>query len=527
MLRLLIVDDEKVTRDSLKEYLPWEELGIGTVETAKNGLAALELAHRSKPDIVITDVRMPKMDGIEFAVKIRELYPDVKIIFLSGYSDKEYLKSAIHLKAINYIEKPVNRKEIQSAVRSSVELCREETVKTAETEKLKSSLAESIPLIRQEIALELVKENADLPKLLEKYDHDHSVFRQQDKGLLIPACIAINWKTPVVNDSQDVIRKNIAQLLCGNTIVDCLTFLAGFQGSERIVLVTKGVSNDFFKKILEAVIVASDNHITASIGVGYPVEELELLPLSYMEAAKAVERQFYYGEGNVYHPEDVNGRHYIINQDLYSTFRDFLKKDDEAGTRDLVKKLTEQIGIFKDPDTNHVKNIYFTLLLRIFEAARRKDLIDFAVEHEGSYIWQEIDDIKTLSRLSEYIFANLDAIFIRNEANDAISRKTYEIINYIHDNYPNKNLSIKMIAEKTYLCQTYLCSFFKKSTGKTINEYINETRIEKARELLKENRVKLYEIATDIGFADANYFSTIFKKYIGCTPSEYREKNYL
>jgi two-component system response regulator YesN len=98
---------------------------------------------------------------------------------------------------------------------------------------------------------------------------------------------------------------------------------------------------------------------------------------------------------------------------------------------------------------------------------------------------------------------------------------------FIRDNFANKKLSIQMIADNTYLSKTYLCSFFKKSTGKTVNEYIMEIRIEKAKELLKENRVKLYEIATNIGFNDSNYFSAIFKKYVGCTPSEFREKYYV
>lgn len=104
-MKVLLVDDEPLTTESLERYIDWKGLGILEVRTASNGLEALELLPRFNPDVIVSDVRMPRMNGIEFATAARERYPDIKIIFLSGYSDKEYLKSAIHLKALSYVEK--------------------------------------------------------------------------------------------------------------------------------------------------------------------------------------------------------------------------------------------------------------------------------------------------------------------------------------------------------------------------------------------------------------------------------------
>ena len=218
MFSLLIVDDEKITRDSLKAYIPWNELGIGTVETAKSGQTALELIPRIIPDIVLTDVRMPKMDGIELATRLKDLLPECKIIFLSGYSDKEYLKSAIHLKAINYIEKPVDLDEITRVLKDTVALCQEETEKKAEIKKLKSNLEESMPLISQEIASVLVKENADISRLMSKYDHP--LINAPQDGYYTAACIQLNWNISSDFEKKELIKSNIMKMLSGDHTVN-------------------------------------------------------------------------------------------------------------------------------------------------------------------------------------------------------------------------------------------------------------------------------------------------------------------
>ena len=161
MLRLLIVDDEKTTREALAEHIPWCELGIDIVRTARNGLEALEMIKQSKPDIILTDVRMPKMDGVELVKALRPLAQACKVIFLSGFADKEYLKSAIQYQALSYIEKPINIGEVVEVITKAVNLCREETKKQNALDKL---LREKRTIMRQEMARELAAGNAEVLK---------------------------------------------------------------------------------------------------------------------------------------------------------------------------------------------------------------------------------------------------------------------------------------------------------------------------------------------------------------------------
>lgn len=125
MFKLLIVDDEDITREGIVERICWNEFGIDQIEQADDGVNALRKAAEFVPDIILTDVRMPRMDGIDLSIKLRELYPDCVIIFMSGYTDTVYLKSAIRLKAVNYLEKPINLQELNQAIKTAVEMCLE------------------------------------------------------------------------------------------------------------------------------------------------------------------------------------------------------------------------------------------------------------------------------------------------------------------------------------------------------------------------------------------------------------------
>lgn len=133
MIKLLLVDDEPVTRNGLMKHVPWNELGVDTVKDARDGIEAFEIAERFHPDIIVSDIRMPGLEGIKFCEMIREKYPDCKIIFISGYSNKRYLKAAIEINALSYVEKPININEMKEAVRKAVVLCLENEKKRRTT----------------------------------------------------------------------------------------------------------------------------------------------------------------------------------------------------------------------------------------------------------------------------------------------------------------------------------------------------------------------------------------------------------
>lgn len=529
MIRLLIVDDEEITRDSLKDYVNWAEMGINSVFTARNGLEALELAKQFEPDILLTDVRMPKMDGIKLASKIKELYHDCRIIFLSGYADKEYLKQAINLNAVSYIEKPLNINEITSVVRSAILQCSEDAKKKAEAVILKDRIAESLLLVRQEIALKLIKGHMDVLELAEKYTDIFPVI--SNNTFYTTVNIKINWNRQTNNRAIDSIKSLIINALSGFTPGNSIQSLYSFYDNRNIVYIimespasSKQNMTDTAGQLQNKLLELSEGTFSISAGIGPTVNRSEDLHKSYNSAVFAADMQFYLGTNKIFASSMVNTCNYEFDKNILGTFRDYLKKDRKDKASDLVIKITDDAMQAKDVNIDYIKNIFFNLFLVLFEVALDREFISPFGDREKGYIWQEINSANTLSELSEYILSNIESIFSRTGEKDAASGKLHEVMQYIKRNYNDKDLSIQSIADHLYLSKAYLCTFFKRNTGKTLNDYFTEIRMEKAKELLKDSRTKVYEVASNIGLTDPNYFSILFKKHTGYTPSEFRER---
>lgn len=533
MLKLIIVDDEKNTRESLKQYIQWSELGIDVVETAKNGHQALELAKQMRPDILLTDVRMPKMDGIELATNISKLYPECKIIFLSGFSDKEYLKAALNLKAVSYIEKPINEEEIKKIVGNAAALSQKETKIKAETEKLKNNLTESLPLIKQKLVLELIKEDSDFSKLYVKLqDIIENVSTESSYTILT---MLINWQSNIEVNQRHSIQDDIMNILNQDSFTHTSSVLGGIDQAGNIVVavITNNKESEenvhlIIKQYFDQILNISNGSFNITLGAGVMVNSISKVPVSYKTSVLASSKQFYHGTDRIfYYSYDMEKPRFEVDKTIYNDLKNYLKTDDIKSASSLIKKLAEDARSFSSLHISSIKCIYFNLLLVILEVARDRGMIDYYNESEKDYIWSEIDVSITLSQLSDNLLSKLKSTFGNMSDRNEKSRKANEIIKYIRERFSDKDLSIQSIANHAYLSQTYLCAYFKKTTGKTINEFITEVRIEKAKELLRDAHIKLYEITDTIGYTDVNYFSTIFKKHTGYTPSEFREKYYL
>jgi two-component system response regulator YesN len=528
----------------LREVFSWEQLNITTVLIAKNGLEALELLKENRPDILLTDVRMPKMDGLELAEHIRRIYPDCKIIFLSGYADKDYLKKAIHLKAVNYIEKPINPDEIKAVIQETVALCLEEYQKNQQLLQLQNSLTERQSYLRQTLVLDLIQGSTDnttarIAQLTAKYTNTFpnlsSDYRYQ------VAYLTLHWEPGLEPTLKEQSKETLLQLFSSSNPGFAPECLAGFDELGNLILIIPGKMGvdrfgaasgtagffdamNLFRNILEKVRKIAADHFTAFIGIGTGPECIDQIPESYRTAVTAAAYQFYLGSNQIYSYNAINDTPFQIERHQFNLFKEYLNKDNQEAAEELVGQLTNQALICRDRNIDRVKNIYFHLLMVVFEVALERELIDPFGKDEKSYFWQEIDGKRTLKELSEYVITSIRGIFSRLDEQDGASRKAYEIMRFIRENYADKELSIQTIGAHVYISPTYLCAFFKKTTGKTINEFITEVRIEKAKQLLKDSRIKLYEVATSVGFTDVNYFSTLFKRNVGYTPSEFRGK---
>ncbi|MHA7963947.1 response regulator [Paenibacillus sp. CAU 1782] len=530
-MKLLIVEDESRTRELLRTYIPWEELGIGAVETARNGMLALEKAVEWRPDIIVCDVRMPKLNGIDFARQYREVDPQCKLIFLSGFSDKEYLKSAINLKALTYLEKPIILGEVRAAVESAVQMCGEENRKKAENVQLQAEIDRSLPFLRQEMVRKLIT--------LPDSPHVEPALRSQDTFLL-PAngpftVIAANLYWNPVDHPEDPapVHGWILDSINQEKQLLSLRAIAGFDSYNRLVMIVPGAYRSSYREgrdTIEAVAGILDNitgqNIELQIGVGEPVKTLLDIPAAYRLASLASSLQYYSNNETPMFSDSLGGHDPLhTNWEEVRRLRDQLRRGEIQEAKETLRQWTAYARSRMDLDILRVKDTYFQFLLVIMEVSVQLGLAELSEDTEKRYMWKEIDSISSLDASERYVLTFLELLNERPGGSDLPgSGKMRDIIHYINGHFHERGFTIKAIADHVQLSETYLCAFFKKQKGQTIKEFITETKMNKAKELLRDSKVKLFEIAMNLGFTDANYFTTFFKRCEGITPSEYRER---
>ncbi|WP_040213374.1 response regulator [Clostridium polynesiense] len=287
MIKAIIVDDEQITRKGLLEFVHWETLNIEVVGEATDGQEGLALAGKVQPDIAICDVRMPKMDGIELANHIKEILPYCKIIFLSGYSDTNYLKSAIKLKAVDYIEKPFNLGEFESLLNKTAKAVTEERLKRLEEQRIKMKMEKSIPYFKNTLITSILKsQSMDIDKIKEGLELLNIKFP------LNSSYICSVFKAENNEDSRKIL-----EIINNTGVKRGIYFISGIMKEEVIVLIAlkeKGGINEIISYGNEVLNIFTNKHGKfASGALGSQVSSLEELKNSYEDAGEAIKTKGY------------------------------------------------------------------------------------------------------------------------------------------------------------------------------------------------------------------------------------------
>jgi len=525
MINVLIVDDEENTRTGLSELPIWKDMNVASVMTAENGIAALELMKSFIPSILITDIKMPKLDGVELSRIVREKYNDCGIIFLSGYSDKEYLKNAIHVNAAEYLEKPVEIKALKDACNRIISKIDENNRKIMEIRLKEMQLKANWHLICQQLTIDLVLGVLSAFEVKQRYGTE-TINSSIDHPFQI-LCAKINWNPNSNPASWAFIRDNLLKKInsdFGNSA------LCGFVGGDifAAILVSQNVNDSFWVNISHISLLfskyLSPDHSYA-FAHSHTQVNWNLISSIYKDTLNILDMQFYMGEKQVYNQIKAQRSTFVLKKQFYHDFKEQLRRGNSKNAVIMVKNITEEIKRTLDNDIGKIRNIYFNLIRILYDITMQWDVFGNGGQDEDiSYIWRDINSKITLDSLAHLVIDNIENIMEQVSTDDLLDIKISKVKNYILNHFTDNQISIKKIAHYAGLSEPYLCGVFKKNTGKTINAYISELRIEKACQLLKNRHVKLYEICSMIGLTDSNYFTQLFKKYTGLTPSEYRER---
>lgn len=510
-MRALIVDDELDTREGLKEFLPWGEFGVHTVDLVSDGMEALAFCRDTPPDIIISDIRMPRMDGIAFIKQVRTLAPNAKVVMMSAYTDKQYLKSAIEFKAVSYVEKPINLKEMTEAVREAAEIIQKERdVRTL----LKGGTEQT-----QRIALELAEHAESIAPIKKELETILPEFLACPHYCSVVVRTAAKFGTGSVSEA---LRRVFAEFFPAFLIVRLeQNILAVHLCDKRL---TSGASLPrLFHRVIE--LCAKERLLSNGVflAVGSLVNGLENLWKSHRRAIATASGFFFCGYGHVLIHDERTPK-VIINNPV-DRFESCLRLGEREEALAVLNTLAQQVSRRQNLDVDNVRNICLQLAMRVPTVGEMRSLPEDKIENRDD-IWKTVAEKETFSEIydallksTENFFAALERLFIR--------KPVYRVMVYIEQNYTKRSLTLNEIAQSIHLTPAYICHLFKKETGATINQYLNAYRIEQSRNLLRDHQLKLMDVAARVGYGDSNYYMRTFKKITGLTPSEYREKYLL
>ncbi len=512
-MKVLIVDDEELTRTGLISSIDWAELGIDEVLQADDGVKGLEMAREYQPEIILSDVRMPRMSGIDMLCEVEKILPDTVSIFMSGYSDKEYLKAAIKLKTVSYIEKPLNPAEVKDAVLSAKDLY---------GQKQHSHQGEALQSMQEisRLALCLTSPPGADQKEVESLSEELGLSVTETTCF---SCVIFRLRTAPENaqTAYSSIYLNFTEYL-KNTGISCL-----FAEKRQQHLVYFLFRNE---PVPEAELDAAFRFLCAQFdklgeylaAAGETGTGLSSAYASYSSAVVTLQSCFFFPNGTLLKAGPDNaaeaGPENSGDTPAEAVFSRLLSGEDENACDQFLDSLFQFYQENRTQMPNQARDLYYKLFLSLQEACRQEHV------ESTENIMDAIENSFTYGELHQDLTEQTHRFF-EEKKSAARENSTITLIrDYIGKNYMNEQLSVKDISSHVFLSVSYVCTFFKNETGQTLNQYLTEYRMERAKELLEDSQYKIVDISAKVGYSDGNYFGKTFKKYTGLSPSEYREK---
>lgn len=548
MYSVLLVEDESSVREIIRQRTPWETYGFTIAGEVGNGLEALEHMEEQLPDVVITDIKMPFMDGIALTESIHRLYPSVTIVILSGFDEFSYAQSAIRYNVTEYVLKPVSSEDIaQLLIRIKAHLDAE-IVKRKDVAALRETFQEVLPLLKEKFLLSLLipshpvgnewlitrsklygihlEGNAFVVAVFETNRQDVAVSNPaEDDDALQGIAMA-----RIVEESLEATKERAASVVFGNQIA--IIFAGTLQNEhngERMMMkqVLRELRhiNTFLEKYLDA---------NVTIGVGAPVYGMNKIAESYSQAMDSLNFSRFVPDQNILFINDVNPSRFIKNAGaphIDERLRADLATAVRVGTDGEILSVTHEMfnelaGI--NPTTEGIQMFLLEILGFLSEIAASYGMTLGQVRHTDREInlFAELQTINSLGKASRWITGF--SCKLREALSGARKNSHIQFVEeakrQIYQRYAQQEFGLDTLCDHLGVSPSYFSSTFKREIGQSFVQYLTMVRMERAKELLRNTDMKTYEIAEAIGLSESNYFSFCFKRYEGCSPSQYRQK---
>lgn len=536
-MKVFLVEDEYIVREGIKNNIDWEKNGYDFCGEASDGELAFPMISEKRPDIVITDIRMPFMDGIELSRMIKEEYPEIKIIILSGHEEFEYAKAAIQIGVEEYLLKPINGDELLQVVNRVAQKIKEENESRETLQEGEGD--ENFEYAKRQLLSSLIDDNASLSDAMEQGKKIHLNLMAQCYNIMMLKLQRKNKEQgfsqrilELYKTMEDTLKEQDGQSIMFDRAPEGKVILFMGSGEEEIRR-NMDVFAGQFREILPEY-----EDVTYFGSVGVPVMRLRELGESYEAASHGFSYRF------LTEPNQIVDNHTVFDQT-----RNEKKFSCSIGTVDIQNLDKQKIESFlKGGEMDEIHFFVEEYMKNTGDAGKNSMIFRqyivmdmfFAASH---FLTQITDGREQLGEPFESpeqmqkIVSDLEAtvVYIKElftkvmQVRDAqTTEHNSDVVEnakkYISENYHDEELTLNTVAHEVNVSPNHLSAMFSQKTGQTFVKYLTDVRMHRAKELLKCTSKRSNEICEEVGYRDPHYFSHLFKKNVGCSPIQYRER---
>ncbi|WP_168121426.1 response regulator [Paenibacillus sp. HB172176] len=529
MIKVLVIDDEFLVRVGLKTFIAWKEKGFELIGEATNGREALELLRRFPCDIILTDICMPEMDGLELLEQVRKEYPHIQSIILTNHDEFKYVRKALQLGAIDYVLKlTMEPKELEEKLMLlKEEICRKKN-EQAQSDDVQLEMKRLQQDAREKRFREIVTKSCSPKEVREVfvefgYDAPWEVS--------FATAIKIDGYGKVAGENRFKSEK-LLHFSVRNIILELLKSAMPGELIETdkstFTLLTPDYSSALLTEMRESI--GRYLKLSVSFGVSRACTDYTRLHEAYKEAEAALEQTFYAGAGQIIEYDEEryggsNGGEAFISWTEEDWSRMIEQRDEEALLAALERFRDKLAGSIR-MSTDEARERWILLIQQFSKGVRELDGDIYSMEpYRDCYPNQAVRTLETLEDIYEWFRAWVPHYlrYVKERSNHQWRPEIRRVVHMIREQYMTQ-VKVSDLAKAAGFTEAYLSVLFKKETGETVIDCLIRHRMDKARELLKSPGVKIYEVSEAVGYTDPNYFAKLFKKMEGIYPLEYRKK---
>lgn len=520
-IKVLIVDDEKLERVLIKRGFPWEDHGFSVIGEASSGAEALEFIKYRKPELVLTDINMPHMDGLELAEHISALDESIHVIMITGYREFEYARRAVKLGVEDFLLKPMDMNELKEiALKIRGKIIKEKD-RRKEVEMLKQSVSADQDILMESFFQRLVE------KRTSEEEAEKKLLAYGCEALLEGCCcLNLHLKEERSGEADGSLHKRAMELLGRDPMDGTISFLHYMKNIILFCTVSRVKdSGEIARQIHQRL---RENRIDSTIGISRSHEGYEGIAEAFAESEHALSASVLLGDNRIITYEEY--MHIMEKNPDKLTFdwEEFLF----SLTNGISDRVSAAIGDYVEGVRNsrvtEVEYLRLTVMDLMSKAGSTLNKYGVSLEQliGEDRLYESIQSIQTVEECRPFLDESIHMIL--NYHNSRKSKQGNKVVNealeYIDKNFCDPALTLKSVASAVFSNESYLSRVFKKEAGQSLIEYVLKKRIEESIRLLNTTDFKVYEIAEKVGFRDSHYFGICFKKQVGVTVKEFKQR---